>query len=341
MLEVDHASLGYGAQTVVHDVTLRLQPGEIGCLLGPSGCGKTTLLRAIAGFEPLRDGNIRLAGQPVAGANLHRPPRERGVGMVFQDYALFPHLDVAGNVAFGLRGLAAAERQRRVEELLALVGLLGLQARWPHELSGGQQQRVALARALAPRPTLLLMDEPFSNLDASLRESIAREVRAILRQAGATALMVTHDQLEAFAMADRIGVMTAGHLRQWDDAFEIYRHPATREVAALVGEGALLPAQRAPDGLWTTAAGTVAANTPHFDNGAHVEVLLRPQALRLDDSGPVQGTVTERVFRGSHFLYTVELASEARVLVHGHIDRPRDTGTRVGLRMAHPDAATE
>ncbi|MGN1055869.1 MAG: ABC transporter ATP-binding protein, partial [Comamonas sp.] len=215
MLEVLNVSLGYGSNVVVRDVSLQLHPGEIGCLLGPSGCGKTTLLRAIAGFEPVRAGRIALQGVNMASPERAVAPQHRDVGMVFQDHALFPHLNVAGNVSFGLRDLSASGKAARVQDMLDLVGLQGLGGRWPHELSGGQQQRVALARALAPQPGLLLMDEPFSSLDTSMRESIAREVRAILKQAKATALMVTHDQNEAFAMADNIGVMSHGQLQQW------------------------------------------------------------------------------------------------------------------------------
>lgn len=331
MLEVDRVTLGYGRTDVVQAVSLALPRGEIGCLLGPSGCGKTTLLRAIGGFEPLRAGRIALAGRTVASAEHHLPPRERGIGMVFQDHALFPHLNVQGNVAFGLGRLSAAERQRRVSEMLSLVGLGGLQKRWPHELSGGQQQRVALARALAPQPALLLLDEPFSNLDTSLRVAIAREIRAILRQAGATALMVTHDQHEAFAMADAVGVMVGGRLHQWDSAFDVYHRPATPEVARLIGEGVLLPVQAAgPAGPWQTMAGPVPADAPHFDADGATQVLVRPEDLRIDAGSAVHGTVTERVFRGSHFLYTVQVDGTP-VLVHGGMSQPHEIGATVGL----------
>jgi len=334
MLEVEHVTLAHGDNEVVKSVSLQLRRGEIGCLLGPSGCGKTTLLRAIGGFEPVRSGRIALDGRTVATPDRHLPARERGVGMVFQDHALFPHLDVEDNIAFGLRSIPPAERRQRVDTLLTLVGLQGLGARWPHELSGGQQQRVALARALAPQPALLLLDEPFSNLDTSLRESIAREVRDILRKAGATALMVTHDQQEAFAMADRVGVMVAGRLCQWGSAFEVYRQPATREVARLVGEGALVAARRAPHGAgWLTAAGHVPAPRPHFEDGPSLEVLLRPEALHLDPASLVRGTVTECVYRGSHLLYTVRLNDGAHVLVPGVVDEAHEVGEDVGLRV--------
>lgn len=308
MLEITNVTLGYGAATVVKDASLHLAQGEIGCLLGPSGCGKTTLLRAIAGFEPVRAGHIALAGHTVSTPGNCLPPQRRGIGMVFQDHALFPHLSVAGNIAFGLHGWDATERDTRVQDMLHLVGLQGMGPRWPHELSGGQQQRVALARALAPRPGLLLMDEPFSSLDTSMRETIAREVRTILQQARATALMVTHDQNEAFAMADTVGVMIQGRLMQWSTAMQVYSQPATREVARFLGEGVLLPAQPGPDGGWHTVLGTLPAHHPHYAEDNASLILLRPEHLTLAPPGlGVPATVLEHTFRGSHFIYRLQL----------------------------------
>src|SRR5690606_26501611 len=205
--------------------------------------------------------------------------------MVFQDHALFPHLNVGDNIGFGLHGRSKAERVARVQEMLALVGLEGMGQRWPHALSGGQQQRVALARALAPQPSLLLMDEPFSSLDTSMRESIAREGRAILKKAKATALMVTHDQHEAFAMADHVGVMAHGQLMQWGTAVQVYCQPATREVAQFVGEGALVQAQATAGGQWQTALGLLAAGHPHYPDAQGVQVLLRPEHVCLAETG--------------------------------------------------------
>jgi iron(III) transport system ATP-binding protein len=220
LLALDHVSHAYGHHAVVKDLSFQLHPGEIGCLLGASGCGKTTVLRLIAGFETPTQGTIHLQ-DTVVGAPRHCVPAERrNIGMVFQDYALFPHLSVAGNIGFGLRGTAAAPR--RIDELLAVVGLVGQGHKYPHELSGGQQQRVALARALAPRPHLLLLDEPFSNLDVELRERLSLEVRAILKETGTAAILVTHDQHEAFAVADVVGIMHAGRIEQWDR--ELERH---------------------------------------------------------------------------------------------------------------------
>jgi iron(III) transport system ATP-binding protein len=242
-LQVSQLQVRYAGQAVaaVQDVSLGLAAGQIGVLIGPSGCGKTTLLRSVAGLESVAAGAIRLGSQVVGCPGHNMPPEQRRIGMVFQDYALFPHLTVGSNVAFGIEHLPAAERSLRVAEVLQLVGLEGSAQRYPHELSGGQQQRVALARALAPRPQLMLLDEPFSNLDVDLRERLAHEVRNILKQAGATALFVTHDQLEAFAIGDMIGVMHQGRLHQWDDAYTLYHRPATRFVADFIGHGRVRP----------------------------------------------------------------------------------------------------
>lgn len=238
MLELDHISVSYptarARQPVVRGLSLGLDSGRIACLLGASGCGKTTVLRAIAGFEPLDAGEIRLNGRMLSSTRLCVEPERRRVGMVFQDYALFPHLSVRGNVAFGLQRSSAAQRARRVADMLDLVGLQAFADRYPHELSGGQQQRVALARALAPEPDLLLLDEPFSNLDVDARERLACELRDILKSAGRTALMVTHNQAEAFAIADHIGVMQCQCLAQWDTPDALRHRPASAEVARFI-----------------------------------------------------------------------------------------------------------
>jgi len=243
LLELDALTLAYdtpqGRRTVVDGLSLALPRGDIGCLLGASGCGKTTVLRAIAGFEPVRAGRIVLDGASVASPSVDVPPERRRIGMMFQDYALFPHLSAADNVAFGLRRRPAAERRARVAEMLALVGLADAAGAYPHELSGGQQQRVALARALAPSPELLLLDEPFSNLDVDTRERLAFELRDILKRTGHTAILVTHNQAEAFAIADRIGVMQHGRLAQWDTPYALHHAPASAFVADFVRRDAL------------------------------------------------------------------------------------------------------
>lgn len=248
MLELEHLCLSYpaqsGVQAVVCDLSLTLAEGQIACLLGASGCGKTTVLRAIAGFEPLDGGAIRLAGRTLSSTTVQIEPEHRQVGMMFQDYALFPHLTVAQNIAFGLRRFTAPRRKDKVAHLLDLVDLGALARRYPHQLSGGQQQRVALARALAPEPRLLLLDEPFSNLDVDARERLAFEVRDILKAAGRTALLVTHNQAEAFAIADRVGIMQHHTLVQWDTPYALHQSPATPEIAAFIRREALM-AQRA------------------------------------------------------------------------------------------------
>lgn len=335
MLEVLNVSLGYGSNVVVRDVSLQLHPGEIGCLLGPSGCGKTTLLRAIAGFEPVRAGRIALQGVDMATPERAVAPQRRDVGMVFQDHALFPHLNVAGNVGFGLRNLSTSAKAERVQDMLDLVGLQGLGGRWPHELSGGQQQRVALARALAPQPGLLLMDEPFSSLDTSMRESIAREVRTILKQAKATALMVTHDQNEAFAMADNIGVMSHGQLQQWGSAVKVYGAPASREVAEFVGEGSWLSAQALPGGDLQTALGVLPASHPHFTMQEGVHVLLRPEHVQLSAQG-TPAKVVARTFRGSHFVLALELSHGERLLAQTALHHAPTDAASVYVSLATP-----
>ena len=247
-LKLDKITLAYdspeGIVPVVKDLSLCLKQGSIGCLLGASGCGKTTVLRAIAGFEPLRSGSISLGDTVLSTPSYMVAPEKRQVGMMFQDYALFPHLNVIQNIAFGLRRWDQKRRDKRVEELLNLVDLEGSGHRYPHELSGGQQQRVALARALAPEPSLLLLDEPFSNLDVDTRERLAFEVRDILKKTGHTAILVTHNQAEAFAIADRIGIMQNGSIAQWATPYCLHHQPNSPFVADFIKREALM-AQRA------------------------------------------------------------------------------------------------
>jgi len=324
----------------VNGVSLGLHAGEIGVLIGPSGCGKTTLLRAIAGLEPASGGEILISGERVAGGGVDVPAEQRRIGMVFQDYALFPHLDVGRNVAFGLaRRLGRAERKARVAEVLELVGLAGTERRMPHELSGGQQQRVALARALAPRPKLLLLDEPFSNLDVDLRERLAHEVRAILKAAQATALFVTHDQLEAFAIGDLIGVMHEGLLHQWDDAYTLYHRPCTRFVADFIGHGVFAPAtlRRVGNNVAVhTALGAltdgVECPLPSAFSSAQCEVLLRADDIVHDDDAPVKAEILRKAFRGSEFLYTLRLKTGETLLAHVPSHHDHKVGEWIGIR---------
>jgi iron(III) transport system ATP-binding protein len=333
LLEVEKIDVGYGNQTVVFDASLRLKKGVIGCLLGPSGCGKTTLLRAIAGFEPIERGRILLAGEEVSRPGWTLPPERRQVGMVFQDFALFPHLSVADNIAFGIRRWSNDKRTARVDELLTLVGLPQYGDSYPHALSGGQQQRVALARALAPKPRLLLLDEPFSSMDVELRESLAREVRSILKHEGITALMVTHDQFEAFAIADRIAVMKSGRILQWDTAYNLYHRPVDREVADFIGQGVLLAGSVVGESLVETPLGAFVGKIPErCRQGCPVDVLIRPDDLMLDPASPLSAEVVDKAFRGAVFLYTLRLSNGAVVLCQAPSHHDHAIGERVGLR---------
>lgn len=328
-------------RAAVQGVSLGLNPGQIGVLIGPSGCGKTSLLRAVAGLERCAGGRVVMDGQALSdtAAGVHVAPEKRRIGMVFQDFALFPHLSVAENVAFGIGGLSRTERAARVQELLELVGLDHAAQRAPHQLSGGQQQRVALARALAPRPRLLLLDEPFSSLDVDLRERLAHEVRAILKESGTTALLVTHDQLEAFAMGDIIGVMDHGRLEQWDDAYTLYHRPASRFVASFIGHGVFTPAQIVASDtgpVVRTALGDLVdlAECPlpdAYPDGL-CDVLLRADDIVHDDAAPVLACIERKAFRGADFLYTLRLASGEQVLAHVPSHHDHALGEWIGIR---------
>ncbi|MBI4611657.1 MAG: ABC transporter ATP-binding protein [Candidatus Rokubacteria bacterium] len=291
----------------VDRLTLAVEQGEILVLLGPSGCGKTTTLRLVAGFEVPDAGSVVIRGAVMAGPGRWSPPEERGVGVVFQDYALFPHLTVADNVAFGLNSLDRSARKKQVTLTLELVGLEAFATRYPHELSGGQQQRVALARALAPAPALILLDEPFSNLDADLRAQLREEVEKILRNTGTTAIFVTHDQEEAFTLADRVGVLNQGRLEQLDRPEQIYHHPATRFVAEFVGAADFLPGVVTAEGIATELG--VFAHRDGPGVGERVEVMIRPDDITFDPHPDGESTIVHRHFRGSENLYCIRLPS--------------------------------
>ena len=325
----------------VDHVSLGLNAGDIGVLIGPSGCGKTTLLRAVAGLERCTAGRIVMDERTLsdAASGGHLAPEARRIGMVFQDYALFPHLSVADNVAFGVHHLPRAERRARVLKMLELVGLGHAAKRAPHQLSGGQQQRIALARALAPQPQLLLLDEPFSSLDADLRESLAQELRGILKESGTTALFVTHDQFEAFALGDVIGVMNQGHLEQWDDAYTLYHRPASRFVARFIGHGVFTPAQivACDHGPCVhTPLGELndldECPLPAAFPQGECDVLLRADDIVHDDDSPVKACIERKAFRGSEFLYTLRLVSGERVMAHVPSHHDHHVGEWIGIR---------
>jgi iron(III) transport system ATP-binding protein len=340
-LEVQGLHHGYNGSEVVRGLDFALPRGAIGCLLGPSGCGKTTVLRCIAGFEAIRAGSIRLNGVLVSGPGAMVPPERRHIGMVFQDYALFPHLTVARNIAFALQALPAAARTARVRELAELTGLTEALRSFPHELSGGQQQRVALARALAPRPELLLLDEPFSNLDVDLRERLSLEVREIIKASGATAVLVTHDQHEAFAVADEIGVMHEGRIVQWDSAYNLYHRPANRFVADFVGQGVFLPAKVLNSREVEFELGTLRGDIPNAcqigcdacGRGCLTDILLRPDDVVHDDASELKAEVLHKAFRGAEILYTLRLASGRKVLALVPSHHNHALGERIGIRL--------
>jgi iron(III) transport system ATP-binding protein len=334
LLELHDISYSHGKHLVVDRLSFQLKAGEIGCLLGPSGCGKTTVLRCIAGFEHVDAGEVILGERLIGNAREHVPAEQRRIGMVFQDYALFPHLTVAANIAFGLRNASTETRRARVADLLETVGLAGQERKYPHELSGGQQQRVALARALAPRPRLLLLDEPFSNLDVDLRERLALEVRNILKAEGTTAILVTHDQHEAFALADQIGVMYEGRIQQWDTPYNLYHQPVNRFVADFVGQGVFLPGTIVGQDRIHIELGILAASTGTAPPGAMVRVLLRPDDIIHDDASTWQAEVVAKAFRGAEFMYTLRLPSGAQLLSLVPSHHNHAIGEPIGIRLA-------
>ena len=301
-IDISGVSKRYGRTVALDGLELQVQPGELFAVLGPSGCGKTSLLRVIAGFERPDAGTVAVGGEVVAGPAAWLPPERRQIGMVFQDYALFPHLTVERNVAFGLRRVAADERESRVRSALDLVGLQHKADRHPHELSGGERQRVALARALAPAPAVVLLDEPFSNLDASLRAELRREVELILREAGATVVLVTHDQEEALSLADRLAVMRSGRIVQVGAPQDVYYRPAHRWVAQFVGDVNVLPGYVTGDGV-ETDVGLFDVNRHSFAERTSVRLAVRPEQLDLNPDKLGNAVVTDREFRGHDVLY--------------------------------------
>lgn len=326
-LEIAHLSKSYQGMSVLLDVSLSVRAGQIMALLGPSGCGKTTTLRLIAGFEWLDGGTIAINGRVVASEAERVPAEERRVGMVFQEYALFPHLSVVDNIAFGLKG-SQREKQARVTEMLALVALPDVGQRMPYELSGGQQQRIALARALAPQPAILLLDEPFSNLDAALRGQVRAEVRSILKQSGITCVFVTHDQEEAFSLADEVAVMLAGRIAQVATPQHLYRQPATQEVAAFVGEANFLPGE-ANGEIVECVLGRLPLDKPARGS---VTVLIRPEWLHLNNRvSQTEGTVMWLEFYGHDQRIGIRLSDGTTLVVRSDTGGDYAVGESVGV----------
>ncbi len=332
-LHCQSLSKSFDGVAAVTDFNLTIRRGQVTALVGPSGCGKTTALRMIAGFETPDQGSIAISGHPVAGPNVNVPPEKRRVGMVFQEGALFPHASVAQNVGYGLG--KDENRRRRVDDMLALVGLGHLRDRMPHELSGGQQQRVALARALAPQPEVLLLDEPFSNLDPGLREQVRGEVMSIVREHRVTAVFVTHDQDEALLLGDVVAVMHNGRIEQADAPETVFHQPATRFVAEFLGTADFLPAEAA-GGSIESEIGAV-PNPSGADGSARLELMVRPDCIECIPCEDGTGTIVHREFRGAFHMYRVALESGAtvRCLLSHTQDYPVGARVEVRLRNGH------
>ena len=315
LLKLNNISSSYDFQPILKQLSLSIEPGEIAALLGPSGCGKTTVLRAIAGFVDLDSGDVSLNGEHLASAQHSMPPEHRGIGIVFQDYALFPHLSVFENLAFGLDALDTKRRKERVSDMLDLVGLTDKQDLYPHQLSGGQQQRVALARALAPRPSLLLLDEPFSNLDTELRQQLASEVRSILKRARISALIVTHDQREAFTVADKMGVLMGGEIQQWGTPSELFYQPSSLAVAKFVSPGTEVNVRLHDHRTIDTPFGLIKFDHPMV-NPPETEAIwfVRPTDLCINLSKESSANIERVEFLGERTEYVV-IAGQTKFII--------------------------
>lgn len=338
LLDVNSIECRHDTRVVVTGFSFEVNRGSVACLLGPSGCGKTTVLRAIAGFHPLNFGEIWIDGRMVSKPGHSMAPEKRRVGMVFQDSALFPHLSVYDNVGFGIKRLEPNQRRQNINRLLERVGLSDMAQRYPHELSGGQQQRVALARALAPKPNLILMDEPFSSLDVETRERLGYEVRDILKEQGITCVLVTHDQNDAFALCDRIGVMQSGRILQWDTPYRLYHEPSTRFVADFIGDGVFLPGTLVESGVVRTGLGIIKGQRDYGGNlGDVLDVLIRPDDIVPDKNSDVSATVVRKAFKGPEILYTLRVSDGSQVLslFPSHADYQLGESVNIRLQADH------
>lgn len=330
IIELRNITKSYGKTPAVTDLSFKIEEGEIFAILGPSGCGKTTTLRLIAGFERPDDGELILGERIVASRSTFIPPEKRNVGMVFQDYALFPHITVKENISFGLKDLDEKEKETIVEDMLDFVGLTGLGDRYPHNLSGGQQQRVALARALAPCPIMILLDEPFSNLDADMRTQMREDMLKILRKARTTAILVTHDQEEAFAMADHVAVLNRGKIEQLGTPEDVYHNPATDFVADFVGKADFIEGI-VEDGGIRTGIGSFLNNTD-LGNGEKVQLMIRPDDIEIKPDEKGCAVIRDHQFKGSEVLYTLVLPGDR--CIHSTLPSARTlpAGTRVDVK---------
>ena len=313
LLNISDVSASHQQLSVLENINLQINNLDIVCLLGPSGCGKTTLLRAIAGLHDIDQGRIEINNKIVCSQNKSIAPEKRNIGMMFQDLALFPHFTVWENVTYGIRKQSKEFIEQQARHVMALVEISNAHyQKYPHELSGGQQQRIALARALAPKPSIVLLDEPFSSLDPDLRAQLASQVRKILKQEQMTAMLVTHDQQEAFAMSDWIGVMNQGKITQYDTPYNIYHQPTSRFVADFVGLGSLIPATvTGPDCVKTEFGIMRGKIGDQFSKGDVVDLLVRPDDVPHDDASLVTATVVEKRFLGAEFLYTLQTAGNS------------------------------
>lgn len=332
-LQVRGLEVFLGSNKVLAGVDFCITAGQIACLIGPSGCGKTTLLRAVAGFEKSSSGSIEIGGAALSRAGVHVPPEKRNVGFVFQDYCLFPHLTVDENITLGLRDLPREEKIRKVREWTGILNLKGTESMYPHQLSGGQQQRVALARSLVREPGVLLLDEPFSNLDIDLKESVSREIRDVLKARGTAALWVTHDQKEAFSVADIIGVLAGGTLAQWGTSYELYHEPASRFVADFVGQGVFIRGRMLGLDRVETELGVLRGERSlEISPGTPVEVLLRPDDVFHDDASSFKAEIVSRIFQGPYILYTLRLPSGQILLSHVPSHHNHALGEKIGIK---------